>query len=761
MAAKALEKLSFYRLPLLVLLVAVLYLPSLKNGYVGWDDAVIRSNQAIRSLSVDNLVEMFVPTGGSMASYQPLRSLVFALVYAVNGSSPFGFLLLNILLYIVNILLFYKLVKYLIQAHGGPGLARQAENVALAASAVFAFHPIHVEAVSWLQGGKQSLMAAFFLASFFFYIRFRNEGNGRFYLLSLLLYLASLASQPGAIGMPLLILGYEIVMSIGKGVSMRKLWPGVLLIAVPFFLPAVLLGIKLLFFTTVTIDSQHSPSLAARIFTVPVLWGKSLLKIFLPVNICCRYPLSVPKSPPVLAGVSWALLLALIGWASYRAAGRGKLAVLAPVWFAATLLPTSGLVTISTLMADRYLYLPSMGFALLLALIVCRSTELFKEQAVENKIVSPFFIALLFAVFTMSMAGVSFKRQFDWRKGTSLWSRVVALYPDHANATHNLAEAYAKDGRRDEAAALYQRALEINPNYVKAYINLAAYFRQQGEHAKALAHLKQALVLRPDREELWINLGITLASTGQDSAALAAFARVIEQDRGMVGSAYFNRGIMLLERGLEQAAMKDFEAAVRYRPDQLTTETWLKLAEVFEKINRRELAVKLLSFGTGQPAFDASCWKTLGRLQILTGRSRMAVESLEDALRLGGKDYRTLVMLGFACQQAGLAEKAVESYRQALELSGENRAEILNNLGQMLAEAGKLDQAEASYRKALEINSDYIEAWVNLAILYQKKGDISAARGIIEIALGISTSRPDSAGLKEYLQAILDRMPPD
>ena len=123
-------------------------------------------------------------------------------------------------------------------------------------------------------------------------------------------------------------------------------------------------------------------------------------------------------------------------------------------------------------------------------------------------------------------------------------------------------------------------------------------------------------------------------------------------------------------------------------------------------------------------------------------------------------DYRSLVMLGFARQQAGLAKKAVESYRQALELSGENRAELLNNLGQMLTVTEKLDQAEASYRDALEIRSDYLEAWVNLAVLYRKKGDFSGARRSIEKALELCSGRPDSAGLKEYLNGMLNYLPP-
>jgi tetratricopeptide (TPR) repeat protein len=245
-----------------------------------------------------------------------------------------------------------------------------------------------------------------------------------------------------------------------------------------------------------------------------------------------------------------------------------------------------------------------------------------------------------------------------------------------------------------------------------------------------------------------------------DSTALAAFEKVIEQGRGMAWSAYFNRGIMLLERGFEEQAVKDLETAARYRPSRLTTETWIKLGKVLEKINRRELAVELLSLGTGEPAFDAACWRILGRLQIQTGHSRKAVESLENALRVGGEDYHTLVMLGLAGQQAGFVKKAIESYRHALGLSGENRAEILNNLGQVLAETGKLNQAEESYREALQIRSDYIDAWVNLAILYRKEGDFSGARRSIERALELCAGRPDSAGLKEYLQAILDRLPP-
>ena len=134
---------SQLKLALLLLFVAALYFPSLENGYVGWDDALIYSNREIRSLSPGNLARMFLPSAGGTASYQPLRTLSYAVVYAANGARPFGYLLFNILLYLANIFLFYIVVEYLLAQHGGHRLRRSSANLAFVAAAAFALYEVY------------------------------------------------------------------------------------------------------------------------------------------------------------------------------------------------------------------------------------------------------------------------------------------------------------------------------------------------------------------------------------------------------------------------------------------------------------------------------------------------------------------------------------------------------------------------------------------------------------------------------------------
>jgi len=749
---------SQLKLALLLLFVAALYFPSLENGYVGWDDALIYSNREIRSLSPGNLARMFLPSAGGTASYQPLRTLSYAVVYAANGARPFGYLLFNILLYLANILLFYIVVEYLLAQHGGHRLRRSSANLAFVAAAAFALMPVHVEVVSWLQGGKQTLMGAFFLGSFFFYLRFRAGCGERFYWLSVLLFLCALTAQPGAIALPLLLAGYDVLVADKRGEARGERFFRMGIRLLPFFLPALALGLQLTLISTVRIDSPEEPAIVARVFTVPILWGKYLLKLLVPVNLCCRYPMMVPDAAPLAAGAAAALVLAGAGWAFLRLVRAKVLALLGLVWFTATLLPTSGLVTTSTLMADRYLYLPGMGFGLLVALFY---NELRDRYLNSPHKLYPLVVRILMVVIVASWAVLSLQREFDWRDGIHLWSRVVKIYPRHDLATFNLAEAYQKRGMLQQAMEGYQKVLEINPAYGDAYVNLGVVLRKVGQEQKALANFTRAVKLRPDRAEAWINLGITEANLGEDSVAFAAFEKAIRLGGKARWKAYYNRAKLLLAWGFEDRAVADLETAARLSPHRVSGEVWCDLGRTLQRLGRLELALELVSLGKEEPAFDAACWRMLGNLQVLTSRNAEAIESLRKAIRLDPEDYRSFVLLGVAYHQAGFAHEAVKAYRRALELGGPDREKLLSNLGLALADAGLPDQAERAYRKALRLNPCYIEAWVNLAGLYRQQGKLAQARRSIETALVLCSDIPEAAQYMETLKQLLDQMQPE
>jgi len=714
------KNISGLRLPLLLLLVSVLYLPSLENGYVGWDDDLILNNPFISSLSLKNLSEIFLPAPGRLASFQPMRTFSHALVFAVSGTSPKGYLILNILLYLANVWLFYILVRGLLRMHGGEWLKERSSAVSLTAAAAFALHPVHVEVVSWLQGGKQTLMAAFVLGSFILYCRYFQSRKAAAYWASVILYWAALASQPGAVSLPLVLICYEALFARNRERRSLEWWLGLGRRMLPFILPTLLLGVHLLFFSSVVRLAGPEPSLLSRIFNLPLLWSRYLVKLLLPVNLCCRYPISVPLKAPVAAGLGALFLLGAAAYLAWRAAGSNRLGLLALAWFAATALPTSGLVRTSTLMSDRYLYLPSLGFSFLLAVFIVRCLSGPQPSAGGlSRRLRQVLIALL-AATAVSWAAISVQRQADWRSAPALWSRVVAVYPEHDLGHFNLAYAYQDSGDLEQAITHYRRAIEINPRYAHAYSNLGVCLRAGGREKEALLIFERARDLEPRRSEIWVNLGISYTNLGEDSLALAAFDSALALGGKAARTAYFNRAQLLFALGRPERAEADLKTAVTFYPQWLDTGAWLSIGRRLEASGKVELAVELMSRGVEQAAFDAECWRMLGNLQILAARPQEAVLSLEKAAGLEPDNPETLVLIGAASQLAGRPGQAVAAYREALERVTSGRPQLRNNLGRALIESGDFAGAEEELKAALQEDPGYLEARMNLALLYLK-----------------------------------------
>ena len=752
------KKFSGSRLTVLLLLVLVLYIPSLKNGYVGWDDDLILNNPQISSLSLQNLSDIFLPAPFQSGSFQPLRTLSHALVYAVSGTSPVGYLALNILLYLINVWLFYLLVRELLRIHQTGWLGERSATVSLMAAAAFAFHPVHVEVVSWLQGGKQTLMAAFIMGSFILYCRYRRSRKPITYWTGVFLFWAGLVTQPGAVFLPLILICYEGLFAQTEDRRKLKWWMWLGVRMLPFVLPVVLLSTHLLFISSVRWLAGPDPSFLSRVFTVPVLWGKYLIKLFLPVNLCCRYPMSVALEAPVAVGLGAALLLGVVAYTVWRAAGSSRIGLLALIWFVAGALPTSGLVRLSTMMADRYLFLPSLGFFLLLALVLDRVMMGFRPTAGRiSRALRP-AVFLLLVTTAASWAAISVQRQTDWRSALALWSRVIRVYPRHDMGHYNLAYAYQGLKRLDKAIEHYRLAIEVNPHYAHAYNNLGVCLRSRGREKDALAMFARARELEPERSEVWVNLGISYAHLGRDSLALAAFDSSLALGRKATRTAYYNRAQLLFALGRPERATADLETAVRLYPQWMSTDAWLSIGRWLEPLGRVEPAVELMSRGVEQAAFNADCWRMLGNLQIMAARPEEALLSLETAAEMKPDDPKTIVLTGVANQRAGRAHEAVAAYRRALKLIKTDRAQLLNNLGRALVETGSWDEAEGAFKAALKENPDYLEARMNLGFLYMKMDQSQEAAEQLRLVLDLCGENPEYQSIARQVRQALDSL---
>ena len=182
---------------LILLIVFGAFLPSLKNGFVNWDDDcyVLNSSSISSSISASNLKSIF--TSFSVGHYQPLTILSYAFDYQLFKLNPYYYHLTNLILHLLNSLLVFYLI-YLLSGNIG---------VSFITAILFGIHPLHVESVAWISERKDVLYSFFFLLSCIIYLYYlTKERNSKYYLLSLFLFLCSLLSKSMAVTLPLLLL---------------------------------------------------------------------------------------------------------------------------------------------------------------------------------------------------------------------------------------------------------------------------------------------------------------------------------------------------------------------------------------------------------------------------------------------------------------------------------------------------------------------------------------------------------------------------
>ena len=177
--------------------VAVLYFNSLGNDFTNWDDSMIYSNPVIRNLGWKNILEIF--TLKKASTYQPIRTLSYAIDYHFWKLNPLGYRLTNLFFYLLTCITVFYTARRIIRGILDRSPA-SADRMALFASLLFAAHPVHVEAVTWLAARKEVLQGFFFFLSFSLFMKFdEGQDEGRRWMVLggvLITFLLAVLSKP-------------------------------------------------------------------------------------------------------------------------------------------------------------------------------------------------------------------------------------------------------------------------------------------------------------------------------------------------------------------------------------------------------------------------------------------------------------------------------------------------------------------------------------------------------------------------------------
>jgi len=534
-----------FQAALLALLAAALYLPTLNNGFVNWDDdRLLLDNPAVAR--DDGLAIIWsrpeLPEG--FPNY-PLTFTTYWVEHRLWGFTPAGYHAVNLLLHALAT----ALVCLFVRALGGGAW------VAGLTAALFATHPMQVESVAWVAERKNVLAAVWYLAAALAFLRHRRTGSEAAYALSLLCCAAALLSKTATITLPFSLLLADRVL--------RGRWDPA---ALARLAPMLLLGAAA---ALVTLNAEAEPPAIAflerPLVAASALWFYAR-QLLAPSALLPVYPRwSIDPSAllwwlPLLAASVVAILLLLRRPPGLTHWGAGH--------FAVTLLPVLGLVpfgfTEYSFVADRHVYLASIGVFLIAALGL---DWLRQRQAVS---------ATALAVALVVLLGVRSARQIAvWHDGESLWRYELLHAPDSWLARNNLAMALINQQRLDEAVPFLEEALAIRPNYAEAHNNLALIRYRQGAFAAAEQHSRAAAALKPYDGGLAKNFALTLIALGRRDEAERELRHAL-RDSPDAAEARYVLADLLLQQGRTEEAVRELQAAVASRPDW--TEAREKLA---------------------------------------------------------------------------------------------------------------------------------------------------------------------------------------
>lgn len=501
-----------------VLLVALLASATgIGNGFTYDDIPVVVENPMVQqshSLWAYLTDSYWGPSRGN-SLYRPVTVIAFALQRAAGQGDPLPFHITSIALYLVSALAVLALAREFMR-----------DGAALFAALIFAAHPVHVEAVANVVGQSEMLAGIPMLIAITLYVRDRRIGELRartVAVIAVLFGLALLAKEHGIL-LPFLLLLAEITLNgtvFARAVAPRP--RSALLVRVLTMMVVAYVVVRLTILGGFAGDAPHPAleglAMGERLWVMLAL-VPDFVRLFLwPARLLADYsPNSVPFLPaPGLGHLLGAACLLLVGALLVFTWRRDRLSAFALLWVGLTLGPVANiLIATGVLIAERTLFLPSVGVALLVARVpVLLGPALTQVSARLLRVAVPMTVAVVLAAATARSA----VRQLDWEDNATLFSTTVVDAPDNFRAHHALGELFSSAGAWKRAEHHLRIADSLFPGYDLLELSLARVFHFDDRCPEALPLYSKILEENPNAEVAYVGRAACRLEMRQLSAA--------------------------------------------------------------------------------------------------------------------------------------------------------------------------------------------------------------------------------------------------
>ena len=424
-------------------------------------------------------------------SYRPLLFASFWIDIQLFGRSASALHVINVLLGVLAIVLAHLLARRWIE----PPLA-------LCATALFALHPVQIEAVAYISGRGDLLAGVLALAATLAARRaLLAERAVGMTAIAAVAFAASLLAKEAYLGLPIAI--GALAWAEGR---LRARW----------WVPAALVGIVGLYLVVraALVTATTGGAVSSALVALPGILLEYVRIFALPFDLSTARMIEPAYTVP-----GWLIAAAALGVTLWRG-HRNRHLVAAAVWFVVLLAPSAIPVASLRVVADRYAYLALLGAA-----IAAAGGAALLLRRVPRLRVPLLAVAALWAALVLVVA---WRQVPMWRDNHTLYTNDAEMAPRSSGAQYRLGLLEIAAGNHAEAIARFEAALALDADHVLALNNLGVLRLRTGNPAAARDALARAVELAPAHFRAWYNLGLAKLATGDAAGGCAAIRRALE-----------------------------------------------------------------------------------------------------------------------------------------------------------------------------------------------------------------------------------------
>lgn len=663
---------------ILVILTFALYFNSLQNKFTYDDEFIIVNNKYIKDFK-ENFQYFFNTeyfTISKETTYRPIATLTYFLNYGIWKSNPIGYRLFSLLLHAINVLLVFYLLNKLFNNR----------LTSFVISLIYLAHPVLTEVINCVTYNEDLLTTLFFILSFIYYLKMKEgkKERGFNYFLSLLFLFAALLSKEMAITFLGIILLYDLFIedsaknstmdlkealgrAVKKIISNMYVYLGYLAVSLFYLL------LLFVFFKYPDKPAIYSyGSLLKRIIFVPYNIFIYFKITFLPVNLKADYDFAYPTNFFSLINMASYFVFALIVVFSLYIYKHSKMIFFGIWWFLITLAPVLNIIEIYVPIAERLLYLPIVGFCIVIGALL---TEVFDKIKIENRLTKEAIKISLISILILFYSYETVTRNMIWKDNFTLWTDTIKKSPRSARGYNNRGAEYFDKGSYDLAENDYKKSIEIRPDFVLTYMNLGHIYVKKGLLDDAIIEFKKGLDIDPKSTIALYNLGMGYYEKGQLNDAVIYFNKAIELKTDIIDT-YSKLAGILFDRGNYKEALEVFDKALNVNPDDSTI--YYNIASIYYKQGNMNEALGIYKKVIKISPSYSDAYSKIGEIYAKNNVFDIAEENLLLAIKYNPKNTNAYFNLGMVYALQERYQEAVVQWEEVLKLDPNHKVAIEN-----------------------------------------------------------------------------------